>query len=75
MVLFDRHGGEIPGGSVEVNDDEYIDGGSLGVNTWKKVRIPLSDLGAENTQITKIAVINDSGKPQVFFIDDIMFTK
>ncbi len=75
VALFDRFGREIRNGSVKVNDDRYIDGGSLSMNTWKSVRIPLSELGAENTQITKIAIMNDSGKPQVFFVDDIVFVK
>jgi len=75
VVLFDASGTEIPKGSIRLNGDEYIDGGSLSINSWKKVRIPLRKLRANNAKITKIAIMNNSPTSQVFFIDEIMFIK
>ncbi len=75
VVLFDASGMEIRRGSVSLNRNEYIDGGSLSINSWKKVRIPLKRLRATNSEITKIAIMNNSPKSQLFLIDEIMFIK
>ena len=74
ISLYDASGVEIRR-NIKINNKEYIENGSLSANQWKKVRIPLSRMRAQNIKISKIALTNNSGEEQAFLIDDVMFVK
>jgi hypothetical protein len=75
VALYDNEGKEIKGSSVDLNNKEFIEGGALGINQWKKVSIPFSHMRAGNTPVKKIALINSSSEAQAFLIDDVMLVK
>jgi hypothetical protein len=54
VVLFDQTQNEIRRGFVNLDNKNYIEGGSLAMNEWRKVRIPLEKLKASDAVIAKI---------------------
>jgi hypothetical protein len=75
VALFDKGGNEIKGSSVDLNNKDFIEGGSLAINQWKKVTIPFSSMNAGDTPVKKIGIINSSSEMQAFLIDDVMLVK
>lgn len=74
VSLEDEAGHEIPTqGGIELNNPLYLEGGQItSLGTWQRVTIPLEDLGAKNTRITKINIMENLGGYQpTFYIDDI----
>lgn len=56
-----------------VNINSYIEGGALAANTWRKVTVPLSALGASNISMTRLTIQDTLGAAQpVFYIDKIV---
>jgi exo-beta-1,3-glucanase (GH17 family) len=53
--------------------DQYIEGGSVAAGTWRKVTIPLADLGIANTcGVTGFWLQENGGGSQTpFYVDDI----
>jgi len=74
LILYDASGKEIRRG-VSINDKDYIEDGTLSINAWKRVRIPLSRLRATDISIGKIALLNNTSEEQAFLIDEVMFVK
>jgi len=65
---------EYPGGgsSPPVDLAPYIAGHSIAANTWSEVEVPLSVLGAQNTQIDRLDFFNDTGDTQpTMYLDDL----
>jgi Glycoside Hydrolase Family 113 len=57
---------------VPVNDCRYIEGGKIDSTTWRRVRIPLSDLNVPGLDLTRLSIQNQDGqKAASFWIDDI----
>jgi hypothetical protein len=55
-----------------VNDCRYIEGGTIEPGTWKRVRIPLSDLNAAGRSLVTIAIQDRSGQgSNAFWVDEI----
>jgi hypothetical protein len=55
-----------------VDDCRYIEGGSIEAGTWKRVRIPLSDLNAAGRFLGGIAIPDRSGQASTaFWVDEI----
>lgn len=52
-------------------DCRYGDGAPLPANTWRRVLIPLDDLGAADTLITRLTFLNTGDAPLRFWIDDL----
>lgn len=68
--------------TVTVNLDRYVDGGSVAANTWRKVSIPLADLGigpklggGYTHQAFRMAIQKlPGGDPSpTLYIDDVVF--
>ncbi len=50
-----------------------LPGGPLAAGTWRRVEIPLADLGAAGEILYKVNIISDSGTSQpVFYVDDVV---
>jgi hypothetical protein len=73
VVLFDGTGQELQG-AVSLAPKTRGESGDRRPE-WVRVRIPLSKLEAEDTEITKIAIINTSSNLQMIYIDDVKFIK
>jgi len=57
---------------VPVNDCRHIEAGTIDSGTWKRVRIPLSDLNVPGLDLTRLSIQNRSGEhAALFWIDDI----
>jgi hypothetical protein len=55
--------------------NNYISGGGVGRNTWRQVRVPLSDIGASNRVLTALVLQDNTGSSQpAFYVDDMQFT-
>ena len=55
--------------------NNYISGGGVGRNTWRQVRVPLSDLGASHRVLTALVLQDNTGSSQpAFYVDDMQFT-
>ena len=56
--------------------NNYIEGGSVAANVWRKVTIPLADLNADNVADVTSLVIQDygAGAQPTFYLDDIKLT-
>ncbi len=53
----------------------YLEGGTVAARSWRHVRIPLFDLGADNSEITALVIQDRSGKSQApFLLDEIALT-
>ena len=75
VVLFDKAGKEIREGSVNLEEGNFIEGGSISEDKWTTVSIPLKSLKGMNRNITKIAIINNSTGIQQFLIANVRFTE
>jgi hypothetical protein len=77
ISLENESGAELPTrGGIELNDPLYLEGGQIQGGKWQRVSIPLEDLGAEDTQITKINIMDNTGQGQAtFYVDDIVLVK
>jgi alpha-L-arabinofuranosidase len=64
---------EVSQSSVPLNN--YVEGGSIAAGSWRRVSIPLSDLGVSHaTNLNGFWLQDSSGGPQPsFYIDDITF--
>jgi hypothetical protein len=57
---------------VPVNDCRHIEAGTIDAGTWKRVRIPLSDLNVPGLDLTRLSIQNKSSEDgALFWIDDI----
>ena len=67
---------ELPPGGISINNSKYIAGGAVSANSWKLVKIPLSDLDAVDVSIIKVNLMNNRGGAQPsFYVDDIVFVE
>ena len=73
VTVYDEMSKEL--GSVSVNKAEYTEGGKIAANRWQHVYILLRDLRANDTGITKIAIINGGEQPTVFYVDAVSLVK
>lgn len=74
VSINDRVGdGERPPTGISINNPRYIENGTIEANKWKLVSIPLADLGADDTTLVKVNVMDDkSGKTQpTFYVDNM----
>ena len=65
---------DYPGGgsSTPVNIAPYIADGSIPAHSWALVQVPLSVLGAQATQISRLDFFNDtSGTQPTMYLDDL----
>lgn len=57
---------------IDLPNPRFIENGKLIADQWQRVRIPLADIGASNTTITRLNIKDESGKVlREFFIDEI----
>ncbi|MBI4317752.1 MAG: hypothetical protein HY675_04620 [Chloroflexi bacterium] len=57
-----------------VNIGDYAEGGSIAANEWRLVDIPLSELDAEDSTITRLMLQDTTGATQpTVYLDDIEF--
>ncbi len=71
VVFFDAEDGTRLS-PVPVNDCRHMEGGTINAGTWKRVRIPLSDLNAPGLDLTRLSIQNGSSEDRAsFWIDDI----
>ena len=55
-----------------VDDCRYIDGGAIEAETWKLVRIPLSDLNATGQSLVRVSIQDRSGQAETaFWVDEL----
>jgi len=70
-AFFHAAGGDVLA-SAPVNDPRHLDGGTIVVDPWKRVRIPLRDLNAHGDVLERLNIKNRSGARQAsFWIDDL----
>jgi hypothetical protein len=68
--LVDAAGNFLP----SVNLNQYVEGGSIAANTWRRVSVPLSALRGTNTTITGVVLMDSSGGVQPsYYLDDMVF--
>ena len=68
--LVDSAGNFLP----SVNLNQYVEGGSVAPNTWRRVSVPLSALRGSNATITGVVLMDSSGRTQPrYYIDDMVF--
>ncbi|HEX5723856.1 MAG TPA: glycosyl hydrolase family 18 protein [Longimicrobiaceae bacterium] len=68
------HLGDTGAWLTKVKVDDYVEGGGVAANTWRKVSIPLSAVGVTTLPIIKLVVQDGDGVPQpTFHIDYIRF--
>jgi hypothetical protein len=58
---------------IPVNDCRFVAGGTIGTETWKLVRIPLSELNRQGKSLTKLTIQDQSGQGTSFWIDSLRF--
>jgi hypothetical protein len=77
ISLEDKAGHELPAqGGIKLNDPLYLEGGQINAGMWQRVTIPLADLGATDTMITKVNIMdNTGGRQPTFYIDDVALAK
>jgi len=54
-----------------VDDCRYIDQGIIEAGTWKRVRIPLSELNAAERSLSSIFIQNGGEQTTAFWVDEI----
>jgi len=75
LFLDDDEGNELPAGGISINNPMYVRDGVISAETWKLVSVPLKDLNATGTNITRINIVNNRSYTQpALYIDDVMFT-
>lgn len=71
-----QDGCEQPAGGLSVKEARYMEDGLVSPNAWKRVSVPLADLGAEKAVIFKFSLMGNSGDAQpTFYVDDIALVK
>lgn len=69
-LFYDEDGTELR--KRPVDDCRYIEGGTIEAGTWKRVRIPLSDLDAAERSLTRIAIRNRNDEASTaFWVDEM----
>lgn len=57
---------------IALPDPKYTEDGKPSAGRWQRVRIPIAEMAARNTTITRLNIKNNSDQhPPVFFIDEI----
>lgn len=68
--FYDRRGNLLL--RIRVNDPRYIDGGQIEAGKWKRVIIPLADMGAARASLSRFSLQDRSGQgTSVFWVDDL----
>ena len=77
ISLEDKPNHELPApGGIELNNPLYLEGGQIKAGAWQRISIPLEDLGAVDTSIIKVNIMdNTGGRQPTFYIDDIVLVK
>ena len=70
-VFFDAADGtRLP--PAPVNDCRHIQGGTIEMGVWKKVRIPLSTLNPSGVALSRVSIQNESGaQTALFWVDGL----
>jgi hypothetical protein len=68
--FYDRDGNPLL--RTPVNDPRYIDGGKIEAGRWKLVSIPLADMGAARTLLSRFSLQDRGGQgTTTFWVDDL----
>ena len=68
--FYDRDGNSLL--RTPVNDSRYIDGGKIEAGRWKRVCIPLADMGAARILLSRFSLQDRSGQgTATFWVDDL----
>ena len=71
LHVYTQDPSEANGYDVPAADCRYTGGAPLPANTWRRVLIPLADLGAAGGQITRLTFLNTGDGPLRFWLDDV----
>lgn len=61
-ISFSNKAGKILSRNINLPVPQYLEGGDFAVDQWQRVRIPLLDMDAANTTITRLSIKENAGK-------------
>ncbi|MBN1918527.1 MAG: hypothetical protein JW889_11520 [Verrucomicrobia bacterium] len=73
VSVFDEDGKEL--GAVSVNKADYTEAGRIPAGRWQRVYVPLRDLHAGESAISKIAITNSGRSSTMYSIDAVSLVK
>lgn len=71
LHVYFNDAGDIERSDVPAADCRYAGGEPLPANTWRRVLIPLTDLGAADDLITRLTFLNTGDGALRFWLDDV----